>query len=149
MASLIPFNKKRNDLMNLGFNDFSNMLDDFFSANGLPFERSLRHDTFKVDIKDEEDKYVIEAEVPGVKKEDIQVTIDDGRLNLSVKHESVSEEEGSKYIHRERRMSQMSRSILLKDVSEEGAQAKLEDGVLKLIFPKKENVETSKRIMIE
>ncbi|STO53326.1 Uncharacterised protein [Exiguobacterium aurantiacum] len=68
MAGLIPFNKKRNDLMNLGFNDFSNMLDDFFSASGLPFERSLRHDTFKVDIKDEADKYVIEAEVPGVKK---------------------------------------------------------------------------------
>ncbi|WP_218019758.1 Hsp20 family protein [Exiguobacterium aurantiacum] len=79
----------------------------------------------------------------------MQVTIDDGRLNLSVKHESVSEEEGSKYIHRERRMSQMSRSILLKDVSEEGAQAKLEDGVLTLILPKKENLDTSKRIMIE
>lgn len=102
-----------------------------------------------MDIKDEEDKYVIEAEVPGVKKEDIQVTIDDGRLNLSVKYESVSEEEGSKYIHRERRMSQMSRSILLKDVSEKGAQAKLEDGVLTLILSKKENLDTSKRIMIE
>ena len=149
MAGLIPFNKKRNDLMNLGFNDFSNMLDDFFSVSGFPFERSLRHDTFKVDIKDEGEKYVIEAELPGVKKEDIHLTIDDGRLNLSVKHEQVSEEEGDKYIHRERRMSQMSRSILLKDVSEEGAQAKLEDGVLTFTLPKKEHLETSKRIMIE
>lgn len=148
MAGLVPFNKKRNDVMNLGFPDFSNMLDDFFSSS-WPFERNLSHDTFKLDIKDVDGNYVIEAEVPGVKKEDIDVSFSEGRLNVAIKREESFESEEANYVHRERRMQRMSRSILLKDASDEGAQAKLEDGVLTLTLPKKDHDDTSKRILIE
>ena len=148
MAGLIPFNRKRNDLMNIGFDDFSNMLDDFFTGS-WPVQRSLAADTFKIDIQDNDTEYMIEAELPGVKKEDVEITLNEGRLNLSVKKEEISENESKKYIHRERRHAQMSRSILLADANDEGIQAKLEEGVLTIKVPKKQQVDTSKRIMIE
>ena len=88
MSGLIPFNRKRNDLMNIGFDDFSNMLDDFFTGS-WPIRRSLAGDTFKIDIQDNDTEYTIEAELPGVKKEDVEITLNDGRLNLSVKKEEV------------------------------------------------------------
>ncbi len=146
MVGLIPFNRKRNDLMNIVFNDFSNMLDDFFTDSWL-VQRNLAADTFKIDIQDNDTEYIIEAELPGVKKEDIEITLNEGRLNLSVKKEEVSEDKSKKFIHRERRYAQMSRSILLADSNDEGIQAKLEEGVLTIKVPKK--VDTSKRIIIE
>ena len=148
MAGLIPFNRKKNDLMNIGFDDFSNMLDDFFTGS-WPIQRSLAGDTFKIDIQDNDTEYTIEAELPGVKKEDVEITLNDGRLNLSVKKEEVSENKSKKYIHRERKYAQMSRSILLADADDEGIKAKLEEGVLTIQVPKKQHEDTSKRIMIE
>ena len=148
MSGLIPFNRKQNDLMNIGFDDFSNMLDDFFTGS-WPIQRSLAGDTFKIDIQDNDTEYTIEAELPGVKKEDVEITLNDGRLNLSVKKEEVSENKSKKYIHRERKYAQMSRSILLADADDEGIKAKLEEGVLTIQVPKKQHEDTSKRIMIE
>jgi len=148
MAGLIPFNRKQNDLMNIGFDDFSNMLDDFFTGS-WPIQRSLAGDKFKIDIQDNDTEYTIEAELPGVKKEDVEITLNDGRLNLSVKKEEVSENKSKKYIHRERKYAQMSRSILLADADDEGIKAKLEEGVLTIQVPKKQHEDTSKRIMIE
>ena len=148
MAGLIPFNRKQNDLMNIGFDDFSNMLDDFFTGS-WPIRRSLAGDTFKIDIQDNDTEYTIEAELPGVKKEDVEITLNDGRLNICVKKEEVSENKSKKYIHRERKYAQMSRSILLADADDEDIKAKLEEGVLTIQVPKKQHEDTSKRIMIE
>ena len=148
MSGLIPFNRKQNDLMNIGFDDFSNMLDDFFTGS-WPIQRSLAGDKFKIDIQDNDTEYTIEAELPGVKKEDVEITLNDGRLNISVKKEEVSENKSKKYIHRERKYAQMSRSILLADADDEGIKAKLEEGVLTIQVPKKQHEDTSKRIMIE
>ncbi len=148
MSGLIPFNRKRGDLMNIGFDDFSNMLDDFFTDN-WPTQRSLAGDTFKIDIQDSENEYIVEAELPGVKKEDIEITLNEGRLNLSVKKEEVTESKNKRYIHRERKYSQMSRSILLADASDVGVQAKLDEGVLTITIPKRENIDNSKHIIIE
>ncbi|KOA18643.1 hypothetical protein CLHOM_29270 [Clostridium homopropionicum DSM 5847] len=70
MAGLVPFNKKKGDLLNTGFKDFYNMLDDFFTDN-WPSRRSLERDTFKVDVQEKDNEYLIEAELPGVKKEEV------------------------------------------------------------------------------
>ena len=148
MAGLIPFNRKRNDIMTSRFDDFSNMLDDFF-LGGWPTQRSLAGDTFKIDIQDNEKEYIIEAEVPGVKKEDIDISLHDEKLTLSIKKEEVLEDSKKNYIHRERKYAQMSRSILLADADDENVIAKLEEGVLRISIPKKEKIETSKCIMIE
>ena len=77
MAGLILFNRKNNSLArtNTGFEDFYNMLDDFFNDSWLP-GRSLARDTFKIDIEETDSEYRIDAELPGVKKEELELGIE-------------------------------------------------------------------------
>jgi HSP20 family protein len=69
MAGLVPFNRKDTGLFDTGFGDVYNMLDDFFSDNLLP-ARNLARDTFKVDVQENDNEYIIEADLPGVKREE-------------------------------------------------------------------------------
>lgn len=143
MASLVPFNRRGSSLLNGGYGDFYNMLDDFFSDN-WPSKRSLALDTFKVDVQDLEKEYRIDAEVPGVKKEEIGVEMNEGRLTISVQRENANEDGGKNYLHRERRYSNMSRSVYLADAQAEGIKAKLNDGVLNISVPK---VDVNSRVL--
>lgn len=147
MAGLIPFNRK-NDLMTTGFGDLQNMLDDFF-ADSWPMRRSLAGDTFKLDVQDNENEYIVEAELPGIGKEHINLSLVDGKLCISVNKEEVQEDKDKNYIHRERRYSSMARNIFLQDADAEGIKAKLNDGVLTISVPKKTIEDRSKMIEIE
>lgn len=148
MAGLIPFNRRKNDLLRSEFGDFSSMLDDFFSES-FPFRRSLETDTFKVDVEENEKEYIVHAELPGVKKEEISLSLDDGRLRIAVSRNEEKEEKNKNYLHRERRICSMERNIFLQEAGEENIKAKLEHGVLKIEIPKIPHVDTSKRIEIE
>ena len=98
MSALIPFNKKNNAL-STGFEGFDNMLEDFF-ADGWPFRRSLVGDTFKVDVQEKDQEYVVEAELPGVEKDEVNLDYDEGKLRISVKRSEESEEKKKNYIHK-------------------------------------------------
>jgi HSP20 family protein len=135
MAGLIPFNRK-NDITTSAIEDFRNMLDDFF-ADAWPFRRSLSADTFKIDVQDNKTEYVVEAELPGVRKEDLSITLDDGRLTIAAAKNETIEEKNKNYIHKERRYSSMSRSIMLADAESSGIKAKLDNGLLTVCVPKK------------
>ncbi len=148
MSDLVPFNRKRSELFSPGFGDFYNMIDDFFTE-GWPFRRSLAGDTFKVDVLDKGKEYIVEAELPGVHRDEINLSFDEGRLGISISKEECNKEESKNYIHQERRYSSMSRNIFLADADSEGIKAKLEDGVLTLTIPKKENPDNSINIEIE
>lgn len=148
MKGLVPFNRKKNDLMNTGFDDFNSMLDDFF-GDAWPARRSLQSDTFKVDVQEEDKEYIVQAELPGVKKEEVNLSLEDGRLRIAVQRDEEKEEKNKNYIHKERRYSSMERNIFLKEADSEGISAKLEDGVLKIQIPKSEHIDTSKKIEIE
>ena len=64
MAGLVPFNKRKSSLSRSGFGDFYSMLDDFFS-NTWPWPtRSFFPDTFRLDVKESEKEYNVEAEIP-------------------------------------------------------------------------------------
>ena len=92
----------------------------------------------RVDIKDADDHYEITAELPGVKKEDIQIHVKDGILTLEAEttQEDKEEKEG-KIIRQERRYGKFLRSFNLGgDVQEEDIKASFKDGVLKLEAPK-------------
>ena len=136
MAGLVPYNRKRSDLMNTGFVDFQNMLDDFFT-DSWPIRRSLAGDTFKIDVQDNDGEYLIEAELPGVEKKDIGLSLEDGKLKISVNKMESNEDKSKNYIHRERRFTSMVRSLALADSDSEGISAKLEDGVLIIKIRKK------------
>lgn len=148
MAGLVPFNRRRSDLASTGYNDFYNMLDDFFSE-GWPLRRSLVSDTFKVDVEEDENSYTVTAELPGVKKEEVHVYMDDGKLGISVEREENVEEQNKNFIHRERRFSSMARNIYLVDADSSGISAKLTDGVLKITVQKAQKRDTSVNIEIE
>ena len=149
MAGLVPFNKKNKEIStNTGFEDFYNVLDDFFS-NDWPFRRTLTHDTFKVDVEDNGNEYLIEAEVPGVDKKDINVELNDGKLMISITRDESNDSKKKNFIHRERRFSSMSRSIYLEDSKPDGIKAKLENGLLKVVVPKEDKPNNSITIDVE
>ncbi|MCW8487243.1 Hsp20 family protein, partial [Streptococcus macedonicus] len=103
MAGLVPFNRKNKELStNTGSGDFYNLLDDFFS-NDWPFRRTLSYDTFKVDVEDNGKEYLIEAEMPGVDKKDINLQLNDGKLTISITRDETNEIQEKNYIHKERR----------------------------------------------
>jgi HSP20 family protein len=148
MAGLIPFNKNLPSFRPRGFEDFYNMLDDFFSDAWSP-RRSLSGDTFKIDVQENEREYLVDAELPGVKKEEISLELNDDRLTIGIQKEENNEEKRKNYIHRERRFSSMRRSIYLADANPEEVKAKLEDGVLKIVIPKAVKADNMRRIEIE
>ncbi len=148
MTSLIPFNRKKNDILSTDGDDFRNMLDDFFSE-AWPMRRNLQSDTFKVDVQEEEKEYIVHAEVPGIKKEEIDLSLNEGRLCINIRREEEKEEKKKNFIHRERRTSSMQRNIFLQEADNDGIKAKLEDGVLRINVPKRETPDTSRRIDIE
>ena len=147
MVSLVPFNNRR-DLFNPGWSRSQNMLDDFF-ADFFPYRRSLAWDTFKIDVEEQEKEYVVEAELSGVTKDEINVSLEEGRLNISVNKEENVATNNKNYIHKERRYSSMSRNVFLADAAEEGIKAKLQDGVLSVTVPKKEKTNHYRKIEIE
>ncbi len=147
MAGLIPFNRRNSDLLSTNYN-FENMLDDFF-AEGWPFRRSLLADTFKIDVQDNKTEYLVEAELPGATKEDIGISLNEGKLNISFNKTEDIEEKDKNYIHRERRSTSMSRSVVLADADTDGIKARLDNGVLSITVPKKTKADNSVVIDIE
>ena len=150
MTGLVPFNRRSNHLgrTGVGFENFYNMLDDFFS-DGLPTSRSLLRDTFKIDIEETEKEYVVGAELPGIKKEEIDLGIEEDTLSIAVNRVEEAEDSGKSYIHRERRATSMSRRVRLANANLAEIKAKLEDGVLTISIPKIDKAAASRKIEIE
>ena len=143
MAGLVPFNRKNTNLSADGYEDFYNMIEDFFTP------KSLERATFKLDVHDTEKEFVIEAELPGVPKDEISLNTNDGVLTISVSRDETKENERKKFLHKERRVTSMSRSIYLKDINAQDVKAKLDNGVLTVTVPKLEKQITDQKIEIE
>jgi HSP20 family protein len=114
---------------------------------GLDSDRTPAH--VKVDVTEDDKVYTLRAEIPGVKKEDIEITIEGDQVAISaeVKNDRDSGE-GGRLLRAERHYGKVYRAFALgQDVDQAGAQAKYTDGVLQLTLPKKAAV-TSKRISI-
>lgn len=151
MAGLVPFNRRNSSLARsgTGFEDFYNMLDDFFSDSWISPGRSLLRDTFKIDIQETDSEYRIEAELPGIKKEEIDLGIEEDNLCISVNRNEEVNKDGTNYIHRERRSSSMSRRVRLVNAKLDETKAKLEEGILTVTIPKNEKANSSLKIDID
>lgn len=148
MSVLVPFNRRNFGLSRTGFDDFYNMLDDFFSDSWL-LGRKFMRDTFRIDVVESDDEYRIEADLPGVKKEDIDLGIDDDCLCISVNSAEEVNKDGKNYIHRERRASSMCRTIHLSNALLDETKAKLDNGVLTVTVPKDKKASNTRKIDIE
>lgn len=131
----------------------------------FPFERGFwggrnplygKHakNMMKTDIREHDDKYEIDIDLPGFKKDEIGVELEDGYLTITAQKSLNKDEEKKqgRYIRRERYAGSMQRSFYVGDaLAQEDIKAKYEHGILKLSVPKKEAkaVETKKTIAIE
>ena len=93
----------------------------------------------KMDVKEDDKGYTVHADIPGVKKDDIHVTIDGNQVAISAEVKNEKEvKDGEKVLRSERYYGKVSRAFTLgQDVDEGAAQAKYSDGVLELALPKK------------
>lgn len=113
---------------------FSKMMMRPLIREGLEMEPQI-----KMDVKEADNQYLIKAEIPGVKKDDIHVTVEGNRVSISAEVKKEKEEkEGERVIRSERSYGMVSRSFSLADeVDQSKVQAKYTDGVLELTLPKK------------
>src|SRR5512135_1800087 len=97
----------------------------------------------KMDVKEDDKAYSVHAEIPGVEKDDIHVTIDGNQVAISAEVKNEKEvKEGEKVLRSERYYGKVSRAFTLgQDVDEAAAQAKYDNGVLELTLPKKATVQ--------
>lgn len=126
------------------FNPFGELSDpfkdDFFrSLAWRPVSRFLEEQPMmRIDLKEDDKQYLVTAEIPGVKKEDIKVSIDGNQVALSAEVKREKEEkEGEKVLRSERYHGRVARTLLLDDsVDQANASARYENGVLELTLPK-------------
>ncbi|GAB6172195.1 Hsp20/alpha crystallin family protein [Paradesulfitobacterium aromaticivorans] len=123
------------------------LFDDFFSDSFMP-SVFPQMGTMKVDIKDTEKAYVLEADLPGINKAELKLEFEDGRLCIKVERNESLETDKDNYLHRERRIYSTSRTFAFADVSQDGINAKYENGVLSVTLPKSETAARSKSIQI-
>ncbi|MBR2589627.1 MAG: Hsp20/alpha crystallin family protein [Clostridia bacterium] len=136
MFELTPF-VRRNSISPF-FRDFD---EDFFK---LPQVRD-----FKTDIKDMGNEIRLEADLPGVKKENIKIDIENKFLTISAERKEEKEEKDEKgnFLRRERSYGSFSRSFDISGIKTEDITAKYEDGVLTLTLPKKDKELPEKRTL--
>jgi len=104
----------------------------------------------KMDVKEADGQYLVKAEIPGVKKDDIHVTVEGNRVSISAEVKQEKEaKEGERVIRCERSYGMASRSFTLADeVDQNKVQAKYDNGVLELTLPKKPGTSMRKEISI-
>lgn len=127
-------------------NELDNIFEGFFGPRRAV--QSIDSGTFvpAVDVSETDNEYRVKAEMPGVKKEDLNVNVQDGVLtiNAETKYEDEEKKDG-RVIRQERRYGKYSRAMRLgKDVDASGVKAEYKDGVLELTLPKLEEVKPKK-----
>lgn len=131
MFDLMPFGFRDNGLMK-SFDDFEKH-----------FFREMNHSmaAFRTDIEDKGDHYMLEAELPGFKKEDIHVQVEDGYLTIHAEHtEEVNETEKKNFVRKERYYGSYERSFSVNGIHADAITGEYKNGVLKLSLPKAEPV---------
>lgn len=105
--------------------------DDFFPKNSS--------NLMKTDIREKKDKYIIDIDLPGYDKENINLSLNDGYLEVSAKVSKENKEDDEKFVRKERFFGECSRSFYVGDqITEEDIEAEFKNGILKVEIPKKE-----------
>ncbi len=149
MFGLVPYSRK---------NDGVSRRDDFFGIDRF-FDDFFRDPFFarvssmvspiRADVKENEREYIVEAEIPGVRKEDIVIDLHDDVLTLGVDVKDEKNEDKNGYIYRERSSGSYRRSFHMENIRNEDVKASYKDGILTVTLPKDEHGKAKRRIEIE
>ena len=128
MYKMIPYRRAHlSPMMPSLFND--PMMREFFNdSSNLP--------TMNVDVHEEENEYVLEADLPGIDKKDINLEVKDGVLTISADVNNEKKEEKKNYVYSERRCGHVERSFNLEGIDVSGVKADYQNGVLMVLLPK-------------
>ncbi len=145
MRSLFPVST--NDFL-FPDNVFDNFFHGFMQPSGMP-QMNLP----KVDIQDTDQAYLITADLPGVTKEEVNITYDNDILTIAAQHNQENEEkdDDKNYIRKERTSSSFSRQFVVRNIHKDGIEAEFTNGVLKITLPKADPsvIDASHRIDIK
>lgn len=144
MYEMMPFTRNHGVDLYRPFRDLEELERSLFANSSAA--------AFKTDIRDTGDAYVLEADLPGMKKEDIHIDIDGDRLSISAERSAVKEEkdENGGYIRCERSYGSFSRSFDISGIRGEDISAAYADGVLTLTLPKQaKTVPAARRLDIQ
>ncbi|HCW03488.1 MAG TPA: heat-shock protein [Clostridium sp.] len=148
MFEMIPF--RRNGLSRRGGEDYFNNFFNSFFNNDFFSPAVFTGSSFKVDMKETEDSYIIEADLPGVPKEAISVEYENNYLTISAKREDTIEDKKDNYLRKERHYGQFKRSFYIDNIDEDQIKARFKDGVLEINLQKlNKGFEKRKRIDIQ
>ena len=142
MFGMIPFDRRDDNLFDL----FDNFEKKFFGNTNASLP------AFRTDIRDQGDKFLLEAELPGFQKEDISLDVKDGILTIKAEHKENKDEKDDKgnYVRRERRYGSFTRSFDVSGIDEGAITAAYNNGILELNLPKAvPAVPEARRIAIE
>ena len=125
------------------YDPFNDLVDDFFKGFLVrPVAYEGRNDVLprvRVDVAEKNGAYVVKGELPGVRKEDIHVSVDGAQVTLEAEVKQEKSTDNERVLHTERTYGKVSRVFTLpQDVDEAKVQAKFQDGVLELTLPKKQ-----------
>jgi HSP20 family protein len=149
MFGLVPYKRnsdlrKRDSFWNIG-----DIVEEFFNDSLLPTFLAPVN-SMRADIKETEQEYIVDVEIPGVNKEDIKLELKDDVLSVCVEKNEELKDERKDYIRRERRYGSCSRNFYVPNIKNENIKAKYESGILTVILPKvEEKKEKSHKINIE
>jgi HSP20 family protein len=155
LAQRAMTNSRRTSMVNVTrFTPFDDSFDELlrgFFVRPMAFEGSAPQtaQSFRVDVREDDNAYTVHADIPGVKKEDIHVTIDADQIAISAETRNEREvKEGERVLRAERHYGKIYRAFTLgQAVDEDKAAAKYADGVLELTLPKKAAV-SARRLSI-
>lgn len=136
MFGMIPFDRRDDNWFDV-FDNFEKKFLGNTNAN-LP--------AFRTDIRDLGDKFVLEAELPGFRKEDISLDVKDGILTITATHNDAQEKKDDKtYVRRERRYGSFSRAFDISGIEESAISAQYDSGILTLTLPKQQPAQPVRR----
>ena len=147
MFELRPNRRQREmDLFERMAQSFQEMFEEDFTPS-----LSRQMQSFRADVKETNDAYIVQADLPGFKKEDITVDLENNYLTIRAeRHDAEEEKEGDRIIRSERHYGSFTRRFYVNEIDENAVEASLKDGVLTIELPKKElDTDEKKRIDIK
>lgn len=152
MFKLVPVRSvRKTDPIGNSEQIFEQFFDDFFNPNMVSKMADLKNDasSFNVDVIDDGDKFIINAELPGVLKENLSLSYDGKNLTISTKTDTTKNEDGINYIRRERYSGRYERSFFVDNIVADTISATFENGILKIVLEKRPLGKISKEIRIK